>query len=81
MMYTVCYNDSGFDQLAMCKSWWQGFIAKGKEGVNQDGWTEEDYVNEINRRLLQENVTFDRKSKNLTFMSESHFHWFVLRWS
>jgi hypothetical protein len=78
-MYKVIFNDSGIARLDKCKPWWQSFIEHGRKNI--DSWNEEDYRNHINTMLSNCNVMINCERKELTFESEAHFTWFILRFS
>ena len=80
-MYSVCYNDSGTTEFSLCKPWWRSFVTKIISNTDTTKWTRLDARDHIDRILNSEELLIDRGINMLTFKSEAHFTWFLLKWS
>lgn len=79
--FKICYNDSGYSVLELCKPWWISYLKNNRPIIDTSTWVEDDYKKYLNECLALDEISVDIDLKILTFKSEEHFTWFVLKWS
>lgn len=67
--------------LSLYKPWWRSFLKKTRSNIDTTKWQRLDRGDHIDRILNSEEVLIDKGTSMLTFKSEAHFTWFLLKWS